>query len=127
MLSPYSAYLAQHREKPAHMCDFPHRRAQRLVQRLGRRSDPLPCITDTDLFLCRSTRSGRYRTAGLCLSPLYKLVSSPRAWLHAATTDAAVAATFVALRVYVYVRTIFRTFFHLFFLCLLVSFLSCAV
>lgn len=120
------AHILRNREKPTHMYDSSHRRTQRLVGRRGRRSDPLLCITDTDLFLYRSTRSGRYRTTGLCLSPLYKLVSSPRAWLLA-TTTAAVVAAFAMSRVYVYIRVYVYDFPHIFpsFLFLSLSVVCC--
>lgn len=118
--SPRGAHPRRGGEEPAHMCSSSHRRL-----RLGQFSytssissatsspsssssssssssphRPVPTSSST------ATRGGRYRAAGLCLSPLYKLVSSLGAWLLAAAVAGAAAvvaasvAAFAASRVY---------------------------
>lgn len=109
LASPHGVPPARQRETNTHVVPPTDYDA-----RTTKRPPPPPLrITNTDLFLRRSTatRSGRYRAAGLCLSPLYKLVSNPRAWLLAAAAAAAAVVAFAA-HTCVCVYGIFRVFFR---------------
>lgn len=57
--------------------------------------------------------AGDIEPAGLCLSPLYKLVSSPRAWLLDAAVAFAVASRVCVLNTRLYACATFRAFFVL--------------